>query len=186
MTNRIMSVALILLTATACASTATPPADTAPDPSAQAAPAPPNGSILPAGTDLRLKVKDELDPARIRRGDTFTATVVEPLVAINGEVAIPDGAVATAMVTGISTVNGRVALRINFLRISVKGVYHPFTADIRDSQAGVIAAGEQRAEIAKELGPGPGAIITLASGTVMPAGSELTVRNRDTIELRQN
>jgi hypothetical protein len=180
-----MGAALALLVSTACQSAPAPAAEVQPDPGAQPAPPPATGSMLPAGSDLQLRLKEDLNPATLHVGDTFTASVVKAIVASNGEVAIPNGSVATGMISGVSTAEGRTLLRMNFLRISVKGVWHPFTVDIRELQAGNIVTGDVRTEIAKQLGAGAGTIVTLSAGASLAEGTEMTVRNRDDIELRQ-
>jgi hypothetical protein len=105
------------------------------------------------------------------------------------------------------------AVRLNFLRIDINGTSHPFTADILRTHVpateepgvsdavrgavvgaaagavlGAVIGGDLRdALIGAALGAGAGTIISLGRGDaeqVLPAGTHLDVRTRETISLR--
>jgi len=109
-------------------------------------------------------------------------------------------------------IGDQAAIRLNFLRISINGTNHPLSADIvaaeveREREGGLdpartasigaaagaalgaIISGELRgALIGGALGAGIGTIISLGTGEVealLPEGARMTIRTRDTIELR--
>jgi hypothetical protein len=187
--------ALALAGVTACA-TAPEPAPAAVERGAlPPAAAPADGRALPAGTDLHVELVDSIG-ARSRVGDLFTAAVRTPVVAVNGAIVVPEGSIMTGMITGVDPSDGpgdQAAILVNFLRIRIGNTTHPVAADVIDarrgsSDVGVVITGDQRAVlIAGPLGPGIGSIINLGTGTgapTLPAGASMTVRTRDTIELR--
>ena len=158
--------------------------------------APTDGRALPAGTDLHVELVDSLGE-NSRVGDLFTAAVRTPIVAINGAILVPEGSIVTGMITGVKRsdrAGDQAAIRVNFLRIRIGNTTHPVAADVIEAGAasgapvGTVITGELRAAlIAGPLGRGIGSIINLGTGereSVLPAGSPMTVRTRDTIELR--
>jgi hypothetical protein len=154
----IMAAALAGLVAGACA----PAVETAPVTPVQPAAPPPDARAIPAGTVLSVRLDRELSAAASRVGDTFTVSVDEALVAANGQVVVPEGAVITGMVTGLGTADepaGQAAVRVNFLRVSLDGVSHPITADIVETQVPAAArAGEDPARAAA-VGAAAGAVL---------------------------
>jgi hypothetical protein len=75
------------------AASAAPPQPIAtPDPGANPdlVSAPANDPVIPSGTLLRVRVDQALSTRRNRRGDRFTATLMEP-VAVNGQDVLPSG-----------------------------------------------------------------------------------------------
>jgi len=57
----------------------------------EAAPPEPEAVTIPAGTMINVRLDDSLSSARNRGGDSFEATLVEPIL-VNGMVAAPEGA----------------------------------------------------------------------------------------------
>jgi hypothetical protein len=51
---------------------------------------PASGFIIPSGTDLRARVDDTLSTGRNERGDPFSATLLDPVMA-NGQTVLPAG-----------------------------------------------------------------------------------------------
>jgi hypothetical protein len=176
---------------------ATVPAETPAAGSVQPAPAPADARAIPRGTILNVSLDQELSTTSTRVGDTFSVSVLEPLVALNGRTVVPEGATLTGMVTGVGTSDDggpRAAIRLNFLRINVDDVWHPISADIvhtavpadsrrSDTSAargavvgaaagavlGTILTGDLRdALIGAVLGAGAGTIISLGLGDVEP------------------
>jgi hypothetical protein len=213
--RRIMMTALAAgFAVSACA---TAPVETAPVTSAQPAPPPVDGSYIPAGTHLQVTLDQELNTTNSRVGDSFTVTVTEPLIAANGQTAVPANATIQGMVTGVAQPGGSdpAVLRLNFLRINVDGAWHPLTAEIatthvpmegghRDhaqtAQAavagaaagavlGAVISGRLRDSlIGAAIGAGAGTIISLGMGgateAVLPAGTHMTLRTADRVQVR--
>lgn len=202
----------------ACQTTPEPvPAEPAAQPAPAAAAAPANASELPAGTDLQVELDATLSTEESRVGDRFTVTVTEPLMATNGETVIPEGSVITGLVTGLDDsdhAGDQAAIRLNFLRISVNGVSHPFSADVLETDVrmeadrderdveraatvgavagavlGAVIGGDLRdALVGAALGAGAGTIISLGTGdveAVLPEGTRMTVRTRERMQLRR-
>lgn len=173
---------------------ATVPVETEPTPpAAQPAPPPADATYIPAGTHLRVTLDQELNTTDSRRGDTFTVSLTEDLVAANGQTVAPQGTRIQGMVTGVAQPGGSdpAVLRLNFLRIEVAGGWHPLTADIAETQLpmeggqrdasqvaaaaaagavagatiGAIISGSLRdALIGAALGAGAGTVISLGLG----------------------
>jgi hypothetical protein len=208
MTRTLATVAIVCLAA-ACATA--PVAVEAPTTGQPAAAPPPNANSIPAGTVLNVRLTQELNTAQTRMGDTFTATVEEPLVAANGQTVIPQGSVITGMVTGVgATEEGQAAIRVNFLRIALDGISHPLSARVLDTAPpggtlapeareivtgaavgaalGAVIGGDLRtALIGGILGAGAGTIVSLGTGDVepvLPEGTLLRIQTRDLVDLR--
>lgn len=211
--RRVLTVVVAAFGIAACG-TARPVADPAPPPDAQPAAPPPNAAFLPANTHLNVKLDTDLNAETAEVGDMFTVTVLEPLIAQNNATVVPENTVITGLVTGVgrATVNGdQAAIRLNTVRMNLRGVSHPLSAsvvstelspapdpdDAADDPAtdavtravlGAVITGELRnALISASLGPGAGTIISLGTGEaagVLPAGTQMTIRTRDRIDLR--
>lgn len=179
-----------------------------PTAASESAPPPANATVLPAGTDLQVTLNQSVGAESHRRGDTFTVSVVEPIVALNGATVVESGAVLTGMVTGIAvadSVGDQAAIRLNFLRIELDGITHPLSAIILETDLsgaadpdelltaagtarGVVITGDLReALITSGLGVGAGTIVSLGTGTVpavLAADTRFTIRTIDRLELR--
>lgn len=182
--------------------------------SAQAAPPPPSAGAVPAGTLVAVRLDQTLSTRRNRVGDRFTATVTQPLVAHNGQIVIPAGAIVTGVVTGVDDsdhLGDQAAIRVDFERIGFRGRSHRFEGEVVDTEIeledeeeriaeraaigavagaalGAIVGGELKdILIGGALGAGVGTIISLGVGDVeaeLPAGSEMTLRTTEAISLR--
>lgn len=178
-----------------------------------AQPAPPTADAIPAGTDLEAQLNQTLSTDRSRVGDRFTATVTRPLIAMNGQTVVPQGAVVTGTVTGVDAsdnIGEQAAIRLNFERLSFGGQSYPFSADIVDTQvelerddqqllerAGIGAAagavlgviiggGLADLLIGGALGAGAGTILSLGLGHVdasLPAGTDMTLQTTQHVTL---
>jgi hypothetical protein len=190
------------------------PVETVPAAPAQPAPPPADARAIPARTLLDVRLDQDLGTTVSRVGDTFTATVEEPLIAANRQTVVPAGAVITGMVTGVGpAAEGRevAAIRLNFLRINVDGVSHPVSAGIVGTQVpgapqqpagetqevvtaaagavpGAILGGELRDMLVSAvLGAGAGTVVSLGTGdagAVLPAGTQLRLQTVDRVQLR--
>ena len=98
---------------------APPPASAVP----QTPPPPPKKIMVPAGTQLTVRLNDALDTERNQVGDTFHATLGAPIV-INDDTAIPSGADVVGHVVDVKSAGrfaGNSALTIELTSISVNG-----------------------------------------------------------------
>ena len=94
---------------------------------------PRNARNLPAGTDLRVRLDQQIGTNSSRVGDEFTATVTQDVVAQNGRVAVPAGSTIYGHITGLHTSQQSgdpAAIRVDFDRIAVNGENYPFTARV--------------------------------------------------------
>jgi hypothetical protein len=211
MRSNLITPAALLLLLGACA---TPVVQTGPQSGVQPGPPLASANLVPAGTVLNLQLNQPLSTATNQVGDRFTATVVEPLVAADGRVAIPSGATVTGVVTGLSTGRQAIepaAIRLDFERIAFLNASYPFEAEIVETDArtvhrqrqllehaavgaalgavigGVVGGGLREALIGGALGAGAGTIISLGWGEVdaeLPAQTTMTVRTTQAVSLR--
>lgn len=122
------------------------------------APAPPTADVLPPGTDLQVELTQTLGTAASRVGDRFTATVEQPVVAQNGDVAVPRGAVVHGAVTGLDEsdhVGDPAAIRLNFESLQIDDQRHPLTAEVVDTDVDIEDRGLE--DVAEEAGVGAAA-----------------------------
>src|SRR5438477_10875208 len=77
---------------------------------------PANGRFVPSGTILTAKLDQAISVRSTSVGDRVTATVSDPVIARNGETAIPAGAILVGHVTGISSgdASTQAVVRLNF------------------------------------------------------------------------
>src|SRR5690606_17614263 len=103
-----------------------------------------NASYLPAGTDLVVELTQTLSTDDSRVGDRFTATVKEPLVARNGEIVVPRGAVVTGVVTGLDPsdrIGDQAAIRLAFESLTIGNQVYPLRAAIVETDVDVSTNG---------------------------------------------
>jgi BON domain len=101
------------------ASTPAPAVAQAPPPP----PAPPKKVIVPAGTQLTVRLNDALDTERNQVGDSFHATLGAPIM-INDEMVIPSGADVVGHVVDVKSAGrfaGNSALTLELTSLSVNG-----------------------------------------------------------------
>jgi hypothetical protein len=207
--RRVFLAAVVGFGVAACGATA-PVVETPPVPDTQPAPPPLNAAFLPANTHLQVELVSDLDAETARTGDVFTVRVVEPIIAQNSAVVVPDGSLVTGLVTGVAA-GDQAAIRLNFVRMSVRGVTHPMSAAVVSTELSPAPDPEQTAEdaaaaaaagavlgavitgalrdalVGAALGTGAGTIISLGTGDtdpVLPAGTQMTIRTRDRLDLR--
>ena len=162
---------------------AAPPqaASSAPQP-----PPPPAVVDLPAGTDLRVRLDQDLGSKTSNAGDSFTATVAYPVVA-DGKTIIPKGAQAEGTVIDakpLGRFKGGATLEIRLERVTTRwGSYPVATSTIsrvekgKGKRTGIMAGGGAGlgAVIGGLAGGGKGALIgALAGGGAGTAGSAFT------------
>ncbi|HEV2362732.1 MAG TPA: hypothetical protein VGS12_00890 [Caulobacteraceae bacterium] len=150
------------------------------------APPPPAMVDLPAGTDLRVRIDQDLGSKISRSGDSFSATVAND-VTVNGQVVIPHGAQADGTVVDakpLGRFKGGAVLALRLERVTTRwGSYPVATSTIsraekgKGKRTGVMAGGGAGlgALIGGLAGGGKGALIgALAGGGAGTAGSAFT------------
>jgi hypothetical protein len=126
---------------------------------------PADARSLPSGTNIDVRLDQEIGTKSSKVGDNFTASVVNPIVATNGVTAVPAGAKIYGKVTGLDNserVGEPAAIRIDFERIDVNGVSNPFYAKVVATNLETRGA-DTRDETLKKAGVGA------AAGAVMGA-----------------
>lgn len=168
---------------------------------------------IPEGTTLRVELNQRLSTKSTQKGDTFTATLLDPLVDVEGDTVVPAGATVVGEVTGVDPserVGEQAAIRLDMRRIRFDGQSYPLAANITQTgvetkrdmgRAGtgaaiggvagaalgaVIGGSLKGALIGGALGAGTGTVISLGTGQVdaeLPAGSEMTLQTTRRIPL---
>jgi hypothetical protein len=141
---------------------------------------------LPAGTDLRVRLDQDLGSKISQAGDSFSATVADPVL-VNGQTIIPRGARAEGTVIDakpLGRFKGGADLAIRLERVSTRwGSYPVATSTVSHVEKGkgkrtaVLAGGGAGlgALIGGLAGGGKGALIgALAGGGAGTAGSAFT------------
>jgi hypothetical protein len=211
MQGRLLAAAGSLFLASACA---VAPIETEPMPAAPAPPPPATADAITVGTHLQVRLPEDIGIDTNEVGDRFAMVVEEALVAGNGEVIVPEGAVIGGQITGLGTEDRDIAaVRIHFDVLQMNGQTYPFEADVvhtrlpsrRLAERAVIgavtgaAAGATLGSIIRRgeleavlvggaLGAGAGTIIALgtaADGRArLPAGTVLTLAATQQVALR--
>ena len=165
---------------------------------------------VPAGTVLTVRLNQSVGSRSSSTGDTFTATVAEPIT-VGDKVAIPKGAevtgtVAEAVPRGKFKGAARLVLALN--SVSVDGKSYPVEAALSRSMKGKgkrtavaigggaalgaliggIAGGGKGAAIGAAAGGGAGtagAALTGNKDIVLPAESALSFELRNAVEIKR-
>jgi hypothetical protein len=174
---------------------------------------PATANVLPVGTTLEVQLDQPISATQSRVGDRFTAHVTKPVVAQNGAVAVPAGAIVEGRVTGIEpsrdpTRPALIRLDFETLRVGDRG--YPFTASVertaipgrsdedlkKKAGTGAVVGGVLGAVLGRDLtGLVVGGAIGAAAGTLislgmdrtearLPEGTHLTLRNDRRMALR--
>jgi hypothetical protein len=144
----------------------------------------PSGITIPVDTRITVRMIETVDSERSRLGQTFRASLDEPVMVGNQEV-IPRGAdVLTKLVTDqrSGSIQGRTILTLAISTITVNG--QPLDVTTTDVQtasgsrgartAGVVGGGAALGAIIGAIaGGGKGAAIGAGSGAVVGAGAEV-------------
>lgn len=175
---------------------------------------PATSDMVPEGTVMDLTLNERLGTEVSRVGETFTASVADPVTAETGRVAVPAGAMVYGTVTGIDeseSVGDQAAIRLDFDRLEANGQSYDFSADILETGAetqrddgvigeetaigagagaalGLILEGDLLGTlIGGALGAGAGTAVSLGTGdvdAVLPEGTSMTVQTAQQIDLR--
>jgi hypothetical protein len=125
---------------------------------------------LPSGTTLDVRLDQEIGTKSSKVGDTFSATVINPIVAQNGATAVPAGSKVYGKVTGLDNsdrAGDQAAIRIDFERIVVGGTSHPLYAKVVATNLDT-RGGDTRDETIRKAGVGAAAGAVL--GAIVSGG----------------
>lgn len=155
-----------------------------------AAPAPPRWSgDLPAGTNLVVRLIDGVDSEVNHVGQTFAASIDEPVM-INGETVIPRGADAVVKLVDAKDsgkFTGRSELTLNLVSVKIDG--RPVDINTQTVSRESSSRGERTAKVAGGTaavgaiigaiaGGGKGAAIGAAAGGAAGAGAEVVTKGQ--------
>ncbi len=160
-----------------------PPAQAAAPP---AAPAPPPTLVIPAGTELRVRLDQDLGSKISHAGDSFSATVADDVV-VDGRTVIPRGAEAEGTVIdakGLGHFKGGALLELRLERVKTRWGSYPVSTSTMEraekgkgKRTGLFAGGGGAfgAIVGGLAGGGKGALIgALAGAGAGAAGSAMT------------
>jgi hypothetical protein len=168
------------------------PAMVQPNPPGQPAPAPPpavSGAVIPTGTSITVRMIDAVNSQQSRTGETFRASVDEPVL-VDGQVVVPRGADAiTKLVEDQQSgkIEGRTVLTLVLQQVLVNGRMVDLTSgDVSQSSGsrgarsakvigGTAALG---AIIGALAGGGRGAAIGAGSGAAVGTGAEVLTKGQ--------
>jgi hypothetical protein len=147
---------------------------------------------MPPGTQVKVRLNQPLGAPATQVGDSFTATVENPVTGPGGEVLVPAGATVRGKVTGLKAsehVGDQAAIRLDFDSLEAGGSSSPLAAEVVDTKvrgakgsgkrvgagAGIGAAGGAAlgaifgqslgaALLGGVLGAGAGTVIALGTG----------------------
>jgi hypothetical protein len=148
------------------------------------------GSIrLQAGTHLVIRMIDGVDSERNRVGQTFAASLDEPVM-VNGETVMPRGADVTVKLVDASEsgkLTGRTILTLDLMSVRVNGRMVDVNTETvkeesssRGARTAKVAGGTAALGtiIGAVAGGGKGAAIGLASGAAVGAGVEILTKGQ--------
>ena len=165
---------------------------------------------IPAGTAIRVSLDHSISSANSREGDTFSATLANPIV-VDGKTVIPSGARARGMLIGAHSsgrLSGRAYLGLTLTSLEVDGKrYEVNTTGVSRVSSGhkkrnwgwigggaaggaligALAGGGKGALIGAPVGAGSGlavAAITGKKNTGFHTGQELSFRLTEPIKVR--
>ena len=129
---------------------------------------PVSANSLPSGAVVNVTLDQAVGTKTSRVGDSFSATVAEPIVAANGQTVVPAGAKVYGKVTGLQDSNNagqKAAIRLDFERINVNGVDRPFEARISATELKTEGADTRNETIKKaSIGAAAGAVLGAVLG----------------------
>jgi hypothetical protein len=133
-----------------------------------------NSSRLPAGTVINTRLNQTVGTSSSREGESFSATVVDPVIAENGSTVIPEGAILSGRITGLHSARepgDQSVIRLNFDRLAMRGRDYPFDGAISSVNVQNRVTGESAHSIVRP------AVTGAAAGAVLGAiisGGELS------------
>lgn len=151
----IAGIAIALLAAAGCARTAQ--VESGGD--VVTTPLPSNTSSIPVGTTLEVTLDQTLGTQDSKVGDSFTASVSQPLNTTNGDLVVPKGAVVHGTVTGLHAsehAGDQAAIKLDFDTLTINGQAYAFDAKITSTDLKT-QGGDTRNETLKKAGIGAAA-----------------------------
>jgi hypothetical protein len=134
-----------------------------------------NAGTLLAGSTMDVQLNQALSTESSKVGDAFTATVVNNVVASNGEIVVPTGAIVHGRVSALDDSDDptdRALIQLQFDRLSFNNRNYDFRASITN-----VATVEQRNRSAGDVTRG--AVTGAAAGAVL--GAIISGRDLDNI-----
>lgn len=133
--------------------------------------------VVPVGTELSVQTEETIDASTAADGQTFAATVTEPVKDADGRVVIPGGAKAQVVIRSIEQggkIRGRDDLVLDLASVSIDGrQYALSTVDLEEKGKQGIGANKRTAEFVgggAAIGGVIGAIFGGGKGAAIGAG----------------
>ncbi len=148
-----------------------------------------NGTEIPSGTNLIVRMIDNVDSERDQVGKTFRASIDEPVMA-NGQIVIPRGAEVVAKLVNQAEsgkFQGRTSLTLDLMQIQVNGRLVDITtsevtqasASRTNRTAATVGGGAVLgAVLGGIIGGGRGAAIGATSGGALGAGAQVATKGQ--------
>jgi hypothetical protein len=152
-------------------------------------PPPPNGIVIPSGTALVVRMIDPVDSQNDTLGQTYRASIDEPVV-VDGQTLIPRGADVIAKLVDdkqSGKIEGRTVLTLDLLQVQVNGrMVDVNTTDVsqqsgsRGARSGKVIGGTAvlGTIIGALAGGGRGAAIGAVSGAAVGTGAEVLTKGQ--------
>lgn len=124
-----------------------------------------NSGTLSAGSTMEVQLNQQLSTEASKVGDTFTATVVNNVMATNGDVVVPAGAVVHGRISALDDSDDptdKALIQLQFDRLSFNNRNYDFRANITN-----VATVEQRGRSSGDITRG--AVTGAAAGAVIGA-----------------
>ena len=134
-----------------------------------------NSGTLSAGSTMEVQLTQQLSTETNKAGDTFTATVVNNVMATNGEVVVPAGAIVHGRISALDDSDNptdKALIQLQFDRLSFNNRNYDFRGNITN-----VATVEQRDRSAGDVTRG--AVTGAAAGAVI--GAIISGRDLDDI-----
>lgn len=134
-----------------------------------------NSGTLSAGSTMEVQLNQQLSTETNKAGDTFTATVVNNVMATNGEVVVPAGAIVHGRISALDDSDNptdKALIQLQFDRLSFNNRNYDFRGNITN-----VATVEQRDRSAGDVTRG--AVTGAAAGAVI--GAIISGRDLDDI-----
>lgn len=160
-----------------------------PDPSSQSYSRPPVGVELPAGTSLVVRMIDSVDSQVNHTGQTFRASLDEPVM-MNGDTAIPRGADVTVKLVDdkeSGKITGNTVLTLDLVSVMVNGRMVDINTQAvtqasagRGAKSGKVIGGTAAlgAIIGAIAGGGRGAAIGAGAGAAAGTGAQVMTKGQ--------
>lgn len=129
----------------------------------------------PSGTTFAVRLNQELSTRTASPGQTFTATLSEPIVAADGTTLIPAGATLRGRVTESKksgSAGDQAQLRIDFTSVTYAGETYSIDATTLDAEAKLVTRDSKASQAAKV---GGGAVLGGVLGRVLGKDTKSTV-----------